>query len=1701
MNTKPVSSPASTGGEGTFFEQHVNAYCLALLLVEAIPPVFLRTTITEVSFQTEHLGWATDDVLLGARTGAGELRRLAGQVKKTLTISASDEDFSDAITDAWTDFSNQDLFDRNRDALLLITQLGTTALLKHFVTLLDCARASSTADDFEHRLTTTGFVRAQVRTYGDEVRKIVQATAGAAVSLADLWPFLRTLYVISLDLNTPAGLIEGHVKTLLAHTSSEADRAGAAEATWNALLKEAGSAMPKAKTYVRADLPEDVRHRHRAMSATDHQALAALREHSTVIVENVRTLIGADLHLPRPTVVQAVLDRLEESRVVLVSGPAGSGKSSAAKAAVQALSEAHYVFAFRAEELARAHLDEALAAAQIPVRAAELSAITAAHPRKILLVESVERLLEASTRDAFADLLALVQRDPTWRLILTCRDYSVDLVRAAFLHTVGVYAKVDIPPLTDEELQAVEANHPVIARLLANARLRTLLRNPYTLDMAMHIDWERDDELPATEREFRGKFWRHFVRADHRREQAMPQRRADAFTELSARRARALSLYAPTQGLDPQALAALHGDGLVVVAPESDALAAPAHDVLEDWGVLEWISGQHAASSGAPDDLATRLGGYPAIRRTYRNWVAELIARDEPAADTLFDRAITEELPAHFRDDTVLAFLKSDHVPEVLDRHAAHLVADGRRLLHRVIHLLRVGCVKLPEWLSIPNAPSSILLQPEGAAWPAVLRLVQRNLAALTGEDRPLLMGLVEDWAKSVSWRAPYPEGHEAAAAIAVWLMPSERAMKMLTKIPASAADDVAAALRRREGPARDREVQFHNRLVDDFRTLIFGGVECTPVARDLPDLTIEIGREYMLASDEDVDADNYDHYGSGIDTELWFGIKKARSLSFFPPSALHGPFRSLLFHHPDKALTFIIEIFNHSADWYAHPRIPMGLEPAFEITLTTLADGTTKTQWCNARLWNLYRGFSVAPYLLQSAAMALEAWLFEISERDVTRVEPILIRILLESNSVALTGVAASVATAYPHACGDVLLALLSSPICIALDRARMVQEMSAHLLGGMLSQHDPIQELYAEERAVSNARPHRQEDLEAAIAKLQLTPFAARVHEAIDAHRTQLPPVESQTEEDRFWRLALHRMDLRGYTVTETTQETLRAADAAAPAVPEGSKLVVLSGTIPDTDLQEMIAEGATRDARIGARLGLYLWGFNVFAGEQSERYHPDTWREKLTEAMSGAHTAPEDGEVELVKFGAEGAGLIAAVCVRDYWAELSSAERKWCVRLVCDDAAGDANAWQERYAAEAEAAPAAASVLPYIVAQQPKSARVLRAFACALTHPRGGVRRAAARGAARYFWPANADLALRSVRALAIEAVALQKMAEAKKKSSEPRRNHNKLRAEAAEVARRHIQQPWEEENDPLLSYDPSEWYGAEATLLVLTILSSAPHDAMTIAAFKRLTETVVEWWDEDAQSRGRTSSRSDETESALTDLLEDFVLKVSSAAVAADVLQPLLDAVDRHADKLQWFIYGIVAREDRQPSTDRFWFVWQLFADRLARASWIARVDDRYSRGLAFLAKIFLAVDWKKNTRHWKSLTGHAERLHKLFEALPVSKAVLHQYVRFLYHIGEESLPTAYIRIAAKLKSGDRRVLLDDNEMVFMLESVLQRQVYSKPVELKRREDLRMSILYLLDQLVDSGSSAAFRMRDDFVTPLPLLLADATPAREE
>ena len=791
-----ISSPASTGGAGNSFEQHVSAHWLALLLVQAVPPILQNCTINKVCFQTEHLGYNTDDFLVIGKTGSGIERRLLGQVKRSFTVSSYDKECLKTIGDFWKDFKNTPAFNADSDRFALVTLRGTNVLLEHFAGLLDCARAASDAADFEHRLSTKGFVHSKVVAYCDILLEILGNIEGRTVTSGDIWAFLKLLHVLSLDLATATAQTEALVKTLLAHTCGEIDSLGAADTTWLELLREVTDALSQAKSYTRETLPESVRLRHSQVVTADRYALQSLANHSAPILEGIRSIVGPDVHLERSRLIQTVLDRIESAQVVLLTGLPGAGKSGVAKSIISVLAADHFTFCFRAEEFAQPHLDQALHHAQVPIRAATLSALLAGQSRKVVLVESLERLLEASTRDAFSDLLNLIRKDKSWRLLLTCRDYSSDLVRTSFLDAAGVsVALVQVPLLDDEELGIVEKAVPSIHNPLACPPLRALMRNPYVLDMALRIPWPEDRLLPSNEREFRTRIWQAVVRVDQQPASGLPQRREHAFIEVAKRRAQALTLFAKCSDLDGEAMQCLRSDSLVVSPGQSFSLAAPAHDVLEDWAILWWIQDLHGLHVDSIGDFASALGTCPAIRRTYRKWIGELVEVNSVATDSLFRSATTDAtLSSQFRDDTLVAILRSPTAPTFLNRHRESVFQNDKKLLRRIIHLLRVGCVRSPAWLYDANVVASIHTVPDGPAWACVLRLIQDNLSIFEKDDRLLLLGFLEVWARGVSWEVPYPEGCESVAVIAYHILPffnsyrqdeqQNRTLKIIAAIP-----------------------------------------------------------------------------------------------------------------------------------------------------------------------------------------------------------------------------------------------------------------------------------------------------------------------------------------------------------------------------------------------------------------------------------------------------------------------------------------------------------------------------------------------------------------------------------------------------------------------------------------------------------------------------------------------------------------------------------------------------------------------------------------------------------------------------------------------------------------------------------------------------------------------------------------------------
>ena len=463
-------------------------------------------------------------------------------------------------------------------------------------------------------------------------------------------------------------------------------------------------------------------------------------------------------------------------------------------------------------------------------------------------------------------------------------------------------------------------------------------------------------------------------------------------------------------------------------------------------------------------------------------------------------------------------------------------------------------------------------------------------------------------------------------------------------------------------------------------------------------------------------------------------------------------------------------------------------------------------------------------------------------------------------------------------------------------------------------------------------------------------------------------------------------------------------------------------------------------------------------------------------------------------------EGPGFVAAVCIRDNWEEMSIDERDWCVRVVCSEVEREGNHWNQLARMQKDCNSAdrpCAWVLPLLIEKslsEEKRTLVYRTFVIALTHAIDEVRLYTAIGIGEKLWMIDRDLVLRCVNALATEATLVQQAIEAEvHRPDEDQRQADEIEQEVALFVRQRFSETNAISDDAYKSMDPTKGFGAEANGRILSILGKAPTENISIEAFERLAPILIGWWNRDNDRyRNRKQDRFErdsETELKLIQLFEYFLLQTTTAD-ATRIIKPIVDAIDRHPNEVCRILIGLIKFEDRQPNTPQFWSLWQQFADGVRRATWLARIDDERAIGREMISAIFLSTGWKEEIRHWRSLEGYVEHVHSLFVDLPASSTVLDNYLGFLYHVGEHSLPGAFIRISERIKQGDPRQMLKKMNSVSLLEILLQRFVYSKPLELKRQDNLMEATLFLLDLLVDNGSSAAFRMRDDFVTPLSI-----------
>ena len=625
---------------------------------------------------------------------------------------------------------------------------------------------------------------------------------------------------------------------------------------------------------------------------------------------------------------------------------------------------------------------------------------------------------------------------------------------------------------------------------------------------------------------------------------------------------------------------------------------------------------------------------------------------------------------------------------------------------------------------------------------------------------------------------------------------------------------------------------------------------------------------------------------------------------------------------------------------------------------------------------------------------MALESWLLAYAKRFPESLDETLVRILKENTCGAVTAAVASVVVSQPRICGNALFTLLSCRDCISFDIARMVGDSHApsKVLGIMNNR--PENRIYTSEREAADALEHRRSHLEIAVLNGQTPELAARIQQLLDDHKAELPPIEQQSEADRVWRLSLQRMDLRKYSIkeTHTTEET--SADGIREN--SNSQTIVLGLDAPEPDVLEMVEKHTVEQRDLQERMRLQNWGLKGFSHEL-DAIAAAQWLKYLEDAISLAPAQTE--QANMLASGAP--AIIASVCVRDHWEEMTPEQQAWCATVVTDAVLQTSNLWNRMERVQLHSmAPdrLCAYSLAGVVGKGLTStvASIAKpAFVAALTHPVTEVRSHAVKGVADLLSSQDPGLAKQCIYALAAEGQELHRLLEAEENkpynNREPYEDLSRIAAESIRTSFWSLAFP----NISLIESDGRSWEVDETNSQILTIWNQMPKEPEATDAFAATARRLATEWTARHNHAESKRNRNYEADTKQGALLEQFVMKVQPTE-AEHILQPLLDSVPQAPRELYLFFLGVTGVEDREPNTDQFWFIWKLFASRIEKCEWPTHVDDRHAQGADLLLVIFLGTSWKDGVRHWKSLEGHAHLIDDLFERLPFSRESLRRY---------------------------------------------------------------------------------------------------------
>lgn len=1663
-----VMSTIATGSGGGVFQARVGALYLANMLT-GVPSSFglHGARVETLRFEARYTGAHTDDIYCQLRDKEHSHLQLI-QCKRGLNATVGNKDFIDGLQGAWRDFLGVEgsPFEQACDVLVLATVAPATAANQAAKRLCELSRSSQGLADFVQKLDSKLFDAQHKRTW-NAFKEISKNTLDDKYTDELLFDLLRRLRVDIHDLGTEGSQELSLVQALLA--SGQPGDSG--EQVWNGLFSyvfEQGITVGTvtAETWrmtAQVGLQEAV------CRLTEQRGLGNIAEHFSDRARHQLSLISTKLpngtHIPRGQCAAQVMTGFNDRQLVIVTGGPGAGKSAVIAELAPLLRESGPLFFFRADELNEPSLASVQSLSSMPNAVLSMASLLRSGTPTVV-IDSLEKALEARNPGALEELLALVRQHRGVRLCVTTRSYALNALYSLFLADFS-YQVVDVPLLTNAEISAAVTGTALEDIVARDSGVREVLRAPYYLRLAFNYTTTGATLPQAAGNDLRLRLWTELVAPSRGMPAGMAERRRIAFDQVCYERTERFAQFvqAPT---DTEAVALLVQDS--VLAKDVTHRVSPSHDVLEDWSLFFRVEREVRGAEQDWGALFGRLGSHAGMRRALRTWTAQRSAEGDLDAYALLKAALTQDstIPQLWQDEVAIGLLRSERVEDLVDKLSSSVSFNSVSLLQRLSHLLRVACkgpTSIYSNLADDPANREIVLRlgmaaPVGNAWDVIIGLVAKAFPNLPPESHSWVVQLTEDaTSHDENWHKPTQrvvDVFNMAESFCrrdeeSWYREksvSKRFYALLCRCsgsePARFKAFIDGLLQRLLSNAETRDAYAEERL-----EFLVNVKNCRETCLFNPELVREV---FWALYTEPHPREDRDFGMLGWEAEL--GLSERAAHEFFPPSALQGPFRSLLLYSFVKSVRFVVDLCNHAAASLATTR------PNEVLIAPPEQSPNARPHIHDLSLWVAYRGQSVTSYVLNAALMALEERLL-IEVKDQPNVISRVLEIILEQGESSFTtGVVAGVLIAHPELATENLLSILKCPSFFSDDIARSVQEASTLAIRGG---HDGLDDARQQERIASNRLPHRHRHLEDLALQLQFNRPDLREHiyRILDIH---LEALRNAEEVPDGWRMALKRMDARGLKLGEPVGDGNWVPLEIANLDPE----LQLASEKAQAGMQRMNRIAAVRiwTATVTGR-------FSTAEPGTAERFSSPT---ALYEEFLRLCDEAQENEIGML------AGLeeeLACALIRK-WPIDTSPALQWARTFILERASirEDKDAWLRRDPSMGELR---AHTIISLASVNPSLPKTVEALVNIVTEPMWKLRRAAAKAISNELRSKQPELAEVLTTGLAQYAEALDTTI----KLAPPRTRD--FVDEARAVTTKTLSDAVREMKSDVRPSPKSLAAAREWTIALDAACSETP-DTWRVQSLVTLARLMADQEEGPRVRRGDPDHVDFEARWELGDLIATELMERPYAdSPLFQTLDYCLEKAPELGERILDSVLGKCMSQEFANST-AFWQVWdrataKVFSDKSLRIKG-RRTYSRLDKVLKTL--LLCSMPWPEI---WHDLDLFKSRPHFIASCLTAigdSRAGLENLLRLMTGVGRVSaVPSALPQLRNALGKAPAD-LFDDGNSLWYAEIICRVAVHEHREALIRDINLRKATLDILDRIVDAGSSLGFQLRDYLAT---------------